>query len=96
MRLVPSIAMTRSPEFRRLLAKFDPHPNIRKLKEIAYFLYNTNKAIHQQRVRAVTQPEINGACDGKSRDIISVFSELGLPQDRGLSQTCRSSAKRGR
>lgn len=80
MRLIPSIA-----KFRGLLAKFVPHSNIRKLRETAYFLYNTNKAIHQQRVRVVTQAEINGTCEGKSRDIISVFSELGLSQDRGLS-----------
>jgi hypothetical protein len=96
MRLIPSIVKIGSPEFRGLLARFAPHPNIRKLREIAYFLYDTNKSIYQQRVHTVTQAENNGACEGKGRDIISVLSESGLSQDRGLSQTCHSSAKQRR
>lgn len=96
MRLIPSIVKIGSPEFRGFLAKFAPHPNIRKLREIAYFLYNTNKSIYQQRVHPVTQVENDGACEGKGRDIISALGELVLSQDRGLSQTCHSSGKQRR
>jgi hypothetical protein len=96
MRLIPSIVKIGSPEFRGFLAKFAPHSNIRKLREIAYFLYNTNKSVYQQRVRAVTQADNHGACEGKDRDIISVLSESGLSHGRGLSQTHHSSAKQRR
>lgn len=76
MRLIPSVVKIGLPGFRGFLARFAPHPNIRKLREIAYFLYDTNKSKYQQRVYAVMQAN-NGACEGKGRDIIGVLSELG-------------------
>ncbi len=75
MRLIPSIVKIGSPKYRDFLAKIAPHPNIRKLREIAYFLYNTNKSIYHQRVHAITQTENNGTCEGTGQDIISVLSE---------------------
>src|SRR5258708_34621004 len=47
MRLIPSIVKIGPPKFRGFLTEIAPHPNIRKLREIAYFLYNTNKSIYQ-------------------------------------------------
>ncbi len=75
MRLILSIVKIGPPKFRGFLTEIAPHPNIRKLREIAYFLYNTNKSIYQRRVDAVTQSENNGACGSTGRDIISVLSE---------------------
>jgi len=83
MRLIPSIVKIGSPKSRDFLAKIAPHPNIRKLREIAYFLYNTNKSIYHQRVHAVTQTEINGTCEGGGRDIISVL----IQQNKGHDTT---------
>lgn len=75
MRLIPSIVKIGPPSFRGFLAKIAPHPNIRKLREIIYFLYNTNKSIYQERVHTIAQAENNSKCEGTGRDIISVLSE---------------------
>jgi hypothetical protein len=75
MRLIPSIVKFGSPGFRGFLAKIAPHPNIRKLKEIIYFLYNSNKSIYEQRVRAITEAAKNGADEDTGRDMVSVLSE---------------------
>jgi hypothetical protein len=64
-----------SPGFRGFLAKIAPHPNIRKLREIIYFLYNSNKSIYEQRLRAITEAAKNGADEDTGRDIVSVLSE---------------------
>ncbi len=79
IRLIPSIVKIGSA----------PHPNIRKLREVAYF-HNTNKSIYQQQLHAVTQVENNSACKGKGQDIISILSKLGLSQDGGMLLTCCS------
>jgi len=73
MRLIPSIVKIGPPTFRGFLAKIAPHPNIRKLREIIYFLYNTNKSIYQERVHTIALAENNGKCEGTGRDIISVL-----------------------
>lgn len=78
MRLIPSIVRIGPPKFRGFLAKITPHPNIRKLREIIYFLCDTNKAIYQQRVHTIAQAEKNGACEGTGKDIVSVLSEQSL------------------
>jgi hypothetical protein len=75
MRLIPSIVKIGPAKFRGFLAKIAPHPNIRKLREIIYFLYNTNKSIYQERVHTIAQAENDGDCEGTGRDIISVLSE---------------------
>jgi hypothetical protein len=75
MRLIPSIVKIGPPSFRGFLAKIAPHPNIRKLREIIYFLYNTNKSTYQERVRTIAQAENDGKYEGTGRDIISVLSE---------------------
>jgi hypothetical protein len=75
MRLIPSIVKIGSPGFRGFLAKIAPHPNIRKLREIIYFLYNTNKSIYQKRMHAITEAVENDADEGTDRDIISVLSK---------------------
>jgi hypothetical protein len=75
MRLIPSIVKIGSPGFRGFLAKIAPHPNIRKLREIIYFLYDTNKSIYQQRMHSITEAAKRGADEGIGRDIVSVLSE---------------------
>ena len=73
MRLIPSIVKIGTPSFRGFLAKIAPHPNIRKLREIIYFLFNTNTSIYQQRVHDITQAEKIGS-ENTGRDIVSVLS----------------------
>ncbi len=73
MRLIPSIVKIGTPRFRGFLAKIAPHPNIRKLREIIYLLYDTNKSIYRQRVHDITQAEKIGA-KNTGRDIVSVLS----------------------
>jgi hypothetical protein len=75
MRLIPSIVKIGSPRFRGFFAKIAPHPNIRKLREIIYFLYNTNKSIYQKRAHAITEAAENDVDEGTGQDIISVLSE---------------------
>lgn len=75
MRLIPSIVKIGPAKFRGFLAKIAPHPNIRKLREIIYFLYNTNKSIYQERVHTIAQAENNGDYESTGRDIISVLSK---------------------
>ncbi|KAI9465871.1 cytochrome P450 [Lactarius psammicola] len=78
MRLIPSIVKIGTPGFRGFLAKIAPHPNIRKLREIIYFLYDTNKSIYQKRVRDITQAEKIDA-ENTGGDIVSVL----IRQNRG-------------
>lgn len=73
MRLIPSIVKIGTPWFRGFLAKIAPHPNIRKLREIIYFLFNTNKSIYRQRVHDIMQAEKIGS-ENTDRDIVSVLS----------------------
>jgi hypothetical protein len=75
MRLLPSIVKIGPPKFRGFLAKIAPHPKIRKLREIVYLLYNTNKSMYQQRVHTVAQLENNDSSEGTARDILSALSE---------------------
>jgi hypothetical protein len=77
MRFIPSIVDMGPPTLRGFLAKIAPHRDIRKLREIVHFLYDTNKSLYQQRVDAVTQAEKNDTSQGPGRDIVSVLSECG-------------------
>ncbi|KAH9975384.1 cytochrome P450 [Lactifluus volemus] len=81
MRLIPSIVKIGSPGFRGFLAKIAPHPNIRKLKEIIYLLYNSNKSIYEQRLRAITDTAKNGADKDTGRDIVSVLVKQNKSAD---------------
>ena len=60
---------------RGFLAKIAPHPDIRKLRKIVYFLYDTNKSIYRQKAHAIAQAEDDDAREPTDRDIISVLSE---------------------
>ena len=75
MGLVPSIVNRSSSTFRGFLAKIAPHPDIRKLRKIVYFLYDTNKSIYRQKAHAIAQAENDDAREPTDRDIISVLSE---------------------
>lgn len=77
MRFLPSIVNRSSPAFRGFLAKIAPHPDIRKLRKIVYFLYDTHKSIYRQKVHAIAQAENDSARGPTDRDIISVLSEFG-------------------
>ncbi|KAH9067862.1 cytochrome P450 [Lactarius vividus] len=80
MRLIPSIVRIGTPRFRGFLAKIAPHPNIRKLREIIYILYNTNKSIYQQRVHDIVQAEKIGGAENTGKDMVSVL----IQQNRGV------------
>jgi len=73
MRLIPSIVNRSSPAFRGFLAKIAPHPDIRELRKIVYFLYDTHKSIYRQKAHAIAQAENDGARGPTDRDIISVL-----------------------
>ena len=60
------------------MAKIAPHRDIRKLREVVYFLYGTHKSIYQQKARVIAQEEKNGRNQGTDQDIVSVLSEYGL------------------
>jgi hypothetical protein len=77
MRFIPSIVDIGPPALRGFLAKIAPHRDIRKLREIVYFLYDTNKSIYQQKTRVIARAEKNGN-QGTGRDIVSALSKYGL------------------
>jgi len=79
MRLIPHIVKIGPRKFRAFLARIAPHPNIRKLREIIYFLYDTNKSIYRERVQEIAQADN----DDTGRDIVSVLSEHSLSLDCG-------------
>ncbi|KAF8504447.1 cytochrome P450 [Russula emetica] len=72
MRLIPSIVKIGSPEFRGFLAKFAPHPNIRKLREIAYFLPQYQQVHISAKIQ---QNKGAGTMDKLSDD--ELISEMG-------------------
>lgn len=79
MRLIPSIVNRSRPAFRGFLAKIAPHPDLRKLRKIVYFLYDTHKSIYRQKAHAIAQAENDGARGPTTdRDIISVLSKFGV------------------
>lgn len=78
LRFMPSIVKMGTPRFWGFLAMIAPHPKIRKLREIIYFMHNTNKSIYQRRVHNITQAEKIGS-ENAGRDIISVL----IRQNRG-------------
>ena len=78
MRFIPSIVDMGPPTLRGFLAKIAPHRDIRKLREIVYFLYETNKSIYQQKTRAIAQAEKNGRDQGTGRDVFSMLSKAYL------------------
>ncbi|KAH9042654.1 cytochrome P450 [Lactarius pseudohatsudake] len=80
MRFIPSIVRIGTPRFRGFLAKIAPHPNIRKLREIIYILYDTNKSIYQQRVHDIVQAEKIGGAENTGKDMVSVL----IQQNRGV------------
>ena len=79
MRFIPSIVNRSSPAFRGFLAKIAPHPDIRKLRKIVYFLYDTHRSIYRQKAHAIAQAENDSAREpaATDRDIISVLSKFG-------------------
>ncbi|KAI0260719.1 cytochrome P450 [Gloeopeniophorella convolvens] len=87
MRLIPFMVKIGSPKFRGFLAGVAPHANIRKLKEIIYLLYNTNRSIYQNRVRSITQAEQAGAEKNTGNDINrSAINMDKLSDDELISQ----------
>lgn len=92
MRFIPSIVDMGPPTLRGFLAKIAPHRDIRKLREVVYFLYDTNKSIYQQKTRVIAQAEKNGRGQGTGRDILSVLSMVYLLFYNMVSDTGYSSA----
>ncbi|KAI0289886.1 cytochrome P450 [Multifurca ochricompacta] len=87
MRLIPYIVKFGSPNFRGFLAKIAPHPNIRKLREIIYFLHNTNSSIYRERIQSLEQESKGDGADGPRRDIISVL----IQNNKGVDEANRLS-----
>jgi hypothetical protein len=77
MRFIPSIVGLDPWTLRGFLTKIAPYRDIRRLREIIYFLYDTNKSIYQQKAHAIVDAEQNGAGEGAGRDIASVLGECG-------------------
>jgi len=77
MRLIPHIVKIGPRKFRAFLARIAPHPNIRKLREIIYFLYDTNKSIYRERVQEIAQADN----DDTGRDIVSVLIQQNKRAD---------------
>ncbi|KAI0052745.1 cytochrome P450 [Auriscalpium vulgare] len=69
MRLIPHLVKIGSPEFRGFLAGIAPHANIRKLKEIIYFLYETNSSVFRGRVKDLGRDDRSA----EASDIISAL-----------------------
>lgn len=53
MRMIPYLVRLGSPELLGALSAYAPHANIRKLRKIAYFLYDTNAELYWGRRRAI-------------------------------------------
>ncbi|KZV60478.1 cytochrome P450 [Peniophora sp. CONT] len=53
MRMIPYLVRLGSPELLGALSAYAPHANIRKLRKIAYFLYDTNAELYWRRRRAI-------------------------------------------
>jgi hypothetical protein len=80
MRTIPYIVRLGPPSLLGMLAAIAPHPNIRKLRQIAYSLYDANATLYQTRKRAMRaessiKPDGSG-WSGQGEDVISV---LGMP-----------------
>jgi hypothetical protein len=73
LRFIPSIVNMGTPRFWGFLAIIAPHPKIRKLREIIYFMHNTNKSMYQRRVHNIMQAEKIGS-ENAGSDIMSILS----------------------
>ncbi|THH17362.1 hypothetical protein EW146_g3432 [Bondarzewia mesenterica] len=74
MRMIPHLVKFGSPRLRGFLAGIAPHPNIRKLKQIIYFLYGTNSAVYQKRVEDLSKGhDATEAMVGMGKDVISIL-----------------------
>ena len=77
MRLIPYIVKLGSPRLRGFLAGTAPHPNIRKLKEIIYFLYETNSSVYRKRLDDLSKgDDAAKTMIGNGKDIITILSKL--------------------
>lgn len=88
MRLIPYIVKLGSPRLRGFLAGIAPHPNIRKLKEIIYFLYETNSSVYRNRLDDLSKgDDAAKTMIGNGKDIISILikENAALPQTERLT-----------
>jgi hypothetical protein len=76
MRALPFLVKIGSAGFRRFLCKISPHPNIRELEKIFWFLWDYDTETFQSRKAAIRENgEALAAMAGHGKDIISVLSE---------------------
>ena len=75
MRMIPYVVKLGSPRLLGVLAACAPQANIRKLRKIAYFLYDTNTDLYLRRKRAISSGEEQNA---KKYDALSSLSEVAF------------------
>lgn len=74
---MPFLVKIGSAKFRRFLCQISPHPNIRELEKIFFYLWdNDTETFYKKKKALAAGADAVNAMAGQGNDIVSVLSEL--------------------